>query len=545
MRKFIPAILITFFLCFMLFIYEPILMYTTNINDFWFDFNMMIKPMFILFGITFCIGFFIFLIIYLINKKFSKALNAYYILLLIAFIGFFVTYIHGNFLTGFLPSLDGSIIEWDSYKTISVVSIGIWIVIATVLIIAAKKFKLETTIRYATYVSIAIFAMLSVSLTTTLCSNEVFTKKEFFNKEGIQITNDNINTISSNKNFLIFLLDAVDSTDFSKVVMPNDAYKKVFEDFTYYRDTISTYAFTRDAVPYILSGKLNKNEQDFGKYSSDALNNSSLFQNLKNKQYQINIYDDELIWNGKRNFDIKNISTMTTPNIDLKMFIKQELKYVLFKYLPYPLKRFSRIENMDFKLCIDKFRSDNKIMFNEIKEHSILKKEKENYFQYIHIDGAHVPFNYDKDLNYISNNGTYEQKIEASITVTKAYLDRLKKNNVYDNSVIIVMADHGFDKENISILNRFNPILLVKGINEKHELIESDIPVSYMDLQEAYEDLLHDKKSTELFQNIEKNRTRKMLWYEYTKENHMVEYETKGKANDMSKFKETGNVYDR
>lgn len=544
MKKLIPAILITFFLCFMLFIYEPILMYTTNINDFWFDFGIMSKPMFLLFGITFILGVFIFLILYLVNKKFSNKLKVYNIILLIVFIGFFATYIHGNYLTGFLPSLDGSTIDWSNYTKIDIVSIGIWIVIAAVLIIAAKKFKLETTIRYSTYVSIAVFAMLSVSFISTLLSNNVFTKKEFANKEGILITNDNINTISTNKNFLIFLLDAVDSNDFHKVINENEEYRKIFEDFTYYPDTMSTYAFTRDSVPYILSNNLNKNEKEFSDYSSNTLNHSSLFQKLKENNYKINLYDDELIWNGKRNFEIQNISSVASPSIDLKMFIKQELKYILFKYLPYPLKKYSKIESMDFKLCIEKFRSDNKTMFNEIKNHSSLKKEKDNQFQYIHLEGAHVPFNYDKDLNSICD-GTYEQKIEASITITKAYLERLKKNNVYDNSVIIIMADHGYDNQGRSILYRFNPLFLIKGINEKHEMVESNIPVSYEDLQSIYEELLNDKKSTELFQNMEKNRTRKILWYEYTKENHMVEYETTGYATDVSKFKQTGNVYDR
>lgn len=546
MKKLIPAILVTFFLCFMLFIYEPILMYTTNINDFWFDFGIMSKPMFLLFAIAFIVGICIFLILYLLNKKFSKELKVYNVIVLITFIGFFATYIHGNYLTGFLPSLDGSTIEWSNYTKIGIVSIGIWVVIAAVLIIAAKKFKVETTIRYATYVSIAIFAMLSVSLISTLCTNEVFTKKEFLNKESFQVTNDNINTISYNKNFLILVLDAVDSATFQKLLNENEEYKKIFEDFTYYPDTTSTYAFTRDSIPYILSGTLNKNEKSFSEYSTNALNNSSLFQKLKEKSYQMNIYDDELIWNGKRSFEIQNVSTATTPNVDMKVFIKHELKYILFKYLPFPLKKYSKIETMDFNLCIKKFRWHDYYIYNIMRKNPILKKESNNQFQFVHIEGAHVPYDYDKNVNSVkTSDGTYEQKVEASITITKTYLERLKKNNVYDNSAVMIMADHGFDNTNESLLNRFNPILLIKGTNEKHELIESNIPVSFEDLQSAYEELLNDKKSTELFQNIEKNRTRKMLWYEYTKENHMVEYETKGQAKDISKFKETGNVYDR
>lgn len=37
-RQLKPAYMIWFAFCFMLFIYEPLLMYSTNKNDFWFDF---------------------------------------------------------------------------------------------------------------------------------------------------------------------------------------------------------------------------------------------------------------------------------------------------------------------------------------------------------------------------------------------------------------------------------------------------------------------------------------------------------------------------
>ena len=36
------AFIISFVLSFMLYLYEPLLTYSSNINDFWFDFNLMI-----------------------------------------------------------------------------------------------------------------------------------------------------------------------------------------------------------------------------------------------------------------------------------------------------------------------------------------------------------------------------------------------------------------------------------------------------------------------------------------------------------------------
>lgn len=541
MKKFIPAMLIIFFACFMLFVYEPFILYANNINDFWFDFAILLKPILILFGSAFLVGIVLFGIVYFINKKFSKDLKVYNILLILAFIAFLSTYIQGNYLVGNLPSLDGREILWNSYKIDSIISILVWVVVGIIFLISSIKIKLEKTIRYATYVSIAVFAMLSVSLLSTVCTKNVFMKKSYE-----YLTNENINTISKNKNFFIFLVDAVDSATFNRVLEENEEYKEIFKDFTYYPDTTSVYPFTRDSIPLILTGKINKNEREFSDYSTDAYNNSSLFQQLEEKEYQLNLYEEDLIWNGTRNFKINNIISDKNPKIDIELFIRQELKYILFKYLPYPLKKYSKIEYMNFNLCVDKFRGENVELFTTMKENPILEKEEGNVFHFIHTNGAHVPYMYDKNLNFISQeNGTYEQNVEATITLTKAYLERLKENEGYENSVIIIMADHGFDKEYENNLKRFNPLLLIKGEEENHDFIKSDIPITYFDLENAYTALLNGKKSTDLFKDIDKNRTRKMLWYKFTKEDHMVEYETEGTATDISKFKKTGNVYDR
>ena len=90
-----------------------------------------------------------------------------------------------------------------------------------------------------------------------------------------------------------------------------------------------------------------------------------------------------------------------------------------------------------------------------------------------------------------------------------------------------------------------NPLLAIKGINESHEVEFSSKAISYAEINEALTMLIDGKKSADLFKDIPNTRKRTFLWYHFTKENHMVEYTTTGKANDMAKFKTTGKVYDR
>ena len=304
---------------------------------------------------------------------------------------------------------------------------------------------------------------------------------------------------------------------------------------------MSYYPYTRDSIPLILTGKANHNEKEFSEYYSDSLNSSNLFNNLQNNKYEINIFDSSIIWNGKRKYEIGNVISSKNSSINLTLFFHQELKYDFFKYLPFILKKYSRIETLDFAKSMERFNWDISDSYNIFKTKKLSLKE-ENQFQFFHYEGAHVPYNFDENLDYLEN-GTYEQEVHGNLKFIKAYLDRLKKNDIYDNSVIVIMADHGFNKDDM--FGRMHPILAIKGFNEKHDVNISDLPISYLDLEDAFLDLLNNKKSLELFQNIDKKRTRKVIWYEFTLEDHMVEYETTGKANELSKFKKTGRVFDR
>ena len=262
---------------------------------------------------------------------------------------------------------------------------------------------------------------------------------------------------------------------------------------------------------------------------------------MTEKDYEINLYDQELIWNDNRKYNVNNVISISESKVKLKSFFKQELKYILYKYLPYFLKNFSKIESLNFNFSSDNYdwRIDNN--YKNINNEN-LKIVNNKQFKFIHTEGAHSPFDLNKNLNRISN-GTYKEKVEANFKIIESYLNKLKENNVYDNSIIIILADHGYSEN--TILERMNPILFIKGFNEKHEMNISNLPISHVDLITTYKELLENKKSTELFKNIDYNRKRNFLYLSAKNPNHMIEYETEGKANDISKFKKTGNIFDR
>lgn len=537
-KKLAPGYIIAFVVSFMLYIYESILTYSSNINDFWFDFGQML-PNIILYAFTMFLGLcLIYTIVYLIDTLIFKKERLYKTITVISWIMFVFIYIQGNYLIGNLPVLDKSTIDWSGYLKENIISGLVLVVLVVSEIIAIKKVQYKKVIKVNTYITIAIFAMLMVSFISILCTPNLFKDKTV-----TTATNKNINNVSEDKNFFIFLVDAVDSKEFASVVKESDKYGNTFNDFTYYPDTVSGYTFTRDSIPFILSGKWNKNEKEFDEYYNDAFAESKLFKALQKEDYNINFYEPETLFDRKNAKKFENI-VADADYIDKVSYFKQLTKYIMFKYLPYPLKQYSKIEYVDFQLCKKNDSEENYEYYDWLNdaEHEILKnqelnKEKQKYFKFIHVEGGHVPFDYDEELNKIpESEGNYKMKLGATLKLINEFITSLKQNGVYDNSVIVVMADHGYWAET----GRQNPILYVKGINEKHEMITSEKPISYEDFMEMYEQLLEGKKSNELFENIDNNRVRKYIDNIFKSEDCMKEYVVKGKAWDNSQIEESG-----
>ena len=564
MKKLLPAYIISFTFSFMLFIFEPVSLYANNKSDFWFDIYVLLHHSLKAFILMFIFLALIFTILYWIFVKLLKTKNVYNILLIILFIVFICTYIQGNYLSYNLPKLDGSSIQWDNYLIDYLISIILWVFVLIVTIYFSFRIKIDNTkenqkhiinvnirnksesfTKSITIVSLVVFAMLSSAFFVTITKEGVL-KKKYPTATSTMI---NYNNGSNKQNFFIFVLDAINSSTFDNVMESYKDFNTTFQDFTYYKDTLSGYGFTRDSVPLILSGKWNRNEKEFDDYSTEAYESSNFLDRLDKEGYQINIYDNSIKWSGKKNTMVDNFVSTKMEIASSKPLLEELLKYIAYKYLPFNLKSKSSIETMDYNklrplTSATLFNWNDPTNYQEVKN-SDINLISDKVFSFYHLEGAHVDFNLDKDLNQIEN-GTYEQKIEASYTVIKAYLERLKKFHIYDNSVIIVMSDHGFHsvKSNKGI-ERGNALLMIKGINEHHKMSRSDLPISFDDLMDAYDDLLDGKESKDLFKNIKKERTRKYIWYLFSKENHMIEYETKGKAWDVFDAYPTGKEYNR
>lgn len=518
--------------CYMFFVYAPIELLFTNQDEFFFDLYILLPVVLVIFALAVIASILFFIILCQKGKK------LYNIGLGIYFVVFICSYIQGNFLVKGLPRLDGEVINWNLYSKERIKCILVWCIVSVIVFIAYKKLKEDLFKKSIKIISSCMGLMLLITLIILGIANYNFEKKTILNT-----TTKDLLTMSTEQNFIILLLDAVDAQSLTEIIKSDPQYLEIFDDFTAYHNATATYPFTKHSIPYILSGVWYENEEEFQVYEQRAYKGSPLFNSLEEEGYMLGIYEADLMLDDEGKSRFSNVVTCKRGVSSYLTFARWQIQMAGFKYAPFDLKRICFVNPTAFNTLKlspngeEQYRADNDIFYGKICDEEI-ELTTDKCFKFIHIEGGHVPFIYDENVNTIKN-GTYEDNLKACLTITNKYLDKLRDSNVYDNSVIIIMSDHGYQYG-----LRDNPILYIKGIDEKHDMMNSDAPISYEDLQLAYQRLLQGTASNKVFDWKEGDyRERRFLWYEYTKEDYMEEYLQKGHAGNRDTLESTGRVY--
>ena len=523
--------------CFMLFLYAPLELLFTNQDEFWFDAYILVPIMLVVFVIVCIVSVLACMVLAKLgNKIYQVGLALYFAV----FIGL---YIQGNLMTAGLPPLDGETIDWSRYADERIKSFIVWVIAAAVVAILFWKLKRQAFETVVKIVSICMTLMLCVTLLTLALTNQGFEKKP-----SLCITTENMFQMSQDTNFVILLLDAVDGQVVSDMLEASPEYQDIFTDFTFYNNVVAAYPYTKHSIPFVLTGQWFENATEFVDYEMAAYAASPFLASMEEQGYLMGVYEAELLLNDGGMGRFENVLPNVRDVADKWAFARWQIIMTGFKYAPYDLKRFCFVNPNAFNGL--KITPEGKTLFapaNSVFYHSVLDEEidytDQKCFKFIHLDGGHLPFIYDENVNEIEN-GTYEGNLQSCMTLTRAYLDKLKDAGVYDNSVIIVMADHGYAWEDIH--DRQNPIFMVKGIGEKHEFSVADAPISFVDLQEAYQRLMNGTDGEAIFDwQSGDSRERRFLFHEFLNEDYMVEYMQTGQAHDKDTMYETGNVYSR
>lgn len=538
------GLVLSFALSFMLCVFAPYELFLTNQGEFWFGADTMILPVIL----CFVLMLFVLSLFCAVLSCVSRV--AYKILLAVYFAVFVLMYVQGNFLVSGLPALDGTQHDWSApsaERVKSVVAVALCAALSAALLILLKNGLFSKVVMY---VGGGVSLMLVFTLVTLVLTTPMVDKSQ-----KLKVYSNGEFEYSSEENFIVFVLDALDAEAFEEAMKRNPEYSDTFDDFTYYNDTLAAYPFTMHSVPMILTGAWHENDRTFDEYLQNGLDSSPLIKKLEAEDYRIGIYEPGVLSiDSKNEGRFENLIADEDTYSSVWSFAGVLAKMTGLKYAPWDLKQFCYdVSEYSESIKIGKnedgeghFGWSNKDFYDSLEEEGKVKKTDSKTFRYIHLEGAHVPFKYDKDMN-VTDGGTYEDNVDACLTICDRYIKQLKAEGVYDNSVIVILADHGFaaeDKQHL-LEDRMNPAMLIKGRGERRESMKiSSAPVSYDELAGAFVLLCEGKGADEIFAYKDGDvRERRFIKYYYTCEDDMQEFRVTGTARDLDGMFPTGVYY--
>lgn len=329
------------------------------------------------------------------------------------------------------------------------------------------------------------------------------------------------------KNVIFFFLDAAMGELFPYVLKDNPSLNDSFSGFVYYPNTISFFRSTIGGAPAILGGyeytpeSMNKrnNELLHDKHNEATLIMPTLFNKAGYRNFITDMPYPNYQWLGDyskfkdltntitcdlsqdkrlQNVYIKEVLGGTDTSFD-KVTAKGTINFSLLQAI-YPIFRYF------FNICLRSYTFDVASSFNIPNSKNVQKAiqnlspifmlprltefDNENgTYLFFGSSITHDPsFVKDDNITIIGRDGFYSEfypytsELEQSYySVNRAglylvgqYLDYLKENDVYDNTRIIIVADHGRNVKSANSIvskNNFLPLFLVKDFNSNGDVI--------------------------------------------------------------------------
>ena len=263
-----------------------------------------------------------------------------------------------------------------------------------------------------------------------------------------------------------------------------------FSDFTSNSNEDCVFMGTYPSIIHMLSGcdyDPSVRVNDWTKECWENDNTVNFYTQMHDLNYKTNLYtpDTRMVCGGNNPSILKNVFSNVTAEaenreINHKRLYATMTKMCCYRMAPEILKPFFYAEASVYNDIVTEqnypILHKNYVFHQKLMDNGITLDDSTNYLQIYHLEGVHE---YDTDAEGIwdtSNTSPPEDTARGSLVIVKKYMDEMRELGVYDDSVIIITADHG-DFYEPSV------IFFVKTPGEMHDEIQiNDAPTMHCDI---------------------------------------------------------------
>lgn len=388
-------------------------------------------------------------------------------------------YLQGNFLNPSYGVLNGESIDWSRYAGYAVWNTALWVLVPALCVLFVR-WKRNAFTGATRFVCVVLTLMQLVTLITVSLqpsdekkSIDCFTKKDEFN-------------LSAQQNIVFFILDTVDTSTVQEMLAKDSDFFTPLDGFMLYPNSVCAYPVTKYAVPYLLTATPYLFETSYGNYLESSWKSETFFHMLKNKGYSIRLYTESGFALSDMRGIVDNVDAEKSVPSSTAALCGMMYRFAGFRYAPHLLKPSLWFYSDGFNsLRTQKegsvYVADDALFLSELKQNGMQCTTQNPVFALYHLEGAHVPNTLQADGTRAPDGGevSIDDQLHAVFGGVFSILQQMKDQGVYDNSTIVITADHG----NIALDH--SPILLIKARHATGALQTSPVLATQLDYHQT------------------------------------------------------------
>lgn len=438
------SLLFSFTFC----VFAPIELYFSNAGEFWFGVGDLIAGIVIVFLTAWAM---LFGLCMLLRGK-GRGITCAIIFGLAV-----MMYLQGNFLNPSYGVLNGESIDWSRYTGYAVWNTALWVLVP-VLCVFFVLWKNRAFVGASRFVCVVLTLMQLVTLVTVSLetpkekkTNYCFTKKDEFN-------------LSAKQNIVFFILDTVDTSTVQDMLAKDRTFFSPLDGFVMYPNSVCAYPVTKFAVPYLLTSTPYLFETSYGSYLESSWKAETFFHALKNNGYSIRLYTESDFALSDMNEVVDNMDLEQPVPTSAAALCAMMYRFAGFRYAPHLFKPSLWFYSDGFNALRTQkegsvYVADDALFLSELKQNGIQCTTQTPVFTFYHLEGAHVPNTLQADGTRTPNGEvvSIDDQLHAVFGGVFSILQQMKDQGVYNNSTIVITADHG------NIVLDHSPILMIKA----------------------------------------------------------------------------------
>lgn len=408
-------------------------------------------------------------------------------------------YLQALFLNGRMLQMDGSIQKWPMSQVC--INALIWFAIAALIqLFRAVKPKITAKLYPALCIYLSLIQIVSAGYLFIRTSTDPSKQSAHY-----MLSTDGEFELHPENNVIVFVLDWYDQQILAKILQDDPAFLSGLDGFTAYTNASSLYAFTDTSVPYLLTATEWQYNMGTDQYIQYAHDNGTVLDDISDADYDMSVYTSSYYVTPQVHAKLRN-SILYEPRYNIKETMDLLLKCGKYQTAPFFSKElywytsayFYELAHTDGRA----YSCSNDVPFWNALEASGLSidesTDSNGFFKFYHLYGAHPPFRMSEDMTPIvtppqTDNAALLAQAKGSFRIVLAYIDQLKKLDLYDRATIVITADHGenylYDPlredflADLELQETSNPILLFKNAGDSWAGVRtSRAPVSHTEM---------------------------------------------------------------